>query len=271
MRIGKPAGLAQLCQKIAAAPTRASPRRAMSNSAGADLAFYQTLPGATSSVPYQIETAALNPLTRQFSATDAVNTIGVTTSTQTNFLLTNADVEVATYNAGGTLTFTTAKPAEGTGSYLVVASAPAHSDGAITASSATPVFRVVPSASAQALYPAPPPSASGTSATLTLALTPSTTSTYNRGTLLISSGGRVVDTVDLTQALLSGGGGRSALALSVQALPAGTAGSAYATAVYDFEVRVWNTGTPAVGPSYSWLTGVDLSQGITTIPAFALP
>jgi len=236
--------------------------------AAAEVGFYETLNTSVNKLPYRIEGTALNPLTRQFSATDAPNSIGTTTSIQTNFVLTNANVLVGTYTSTGAVTFAEITPAEGTGSYLVSASAPLHTPSPLVASASTPVFRVVPGTNAQPIYPLAPAPASGTSATLSVSL-PAGTYLYDNATLVISAGGLVVDAVDLAQALATASG--ATLHVGVAGLPVGTPGSVYTPAVYDMEVRAWQSGAPNNGVHYSWLNGVDMTNGIAPNQVLSLP
>lgn len=229
--------------------------------AASDLYFYQTLQSPANASPYVMETAGLNPLTRLFSATDSTSP-----ATPTYFLLSSAQVQVASYNAGASLTFASQTPSPCTGCYLAAPSAALRAAPSLTSS----VLKVAPSSVAQVLYPTPPTSASGTAGTLNVVLPAGSSGyRYNAGTLLISSAGQVVEAIDLAQALATANGGT--LTINVAGLPSGAAGAAYAPAVYDLEARVWNTGRTNPGVSYSWVTGVDMSQGLATTQTLTLP
>ncbi len=228
--------------------------------AGADVGFFETIRSA-SPAPYLIESASLNPLTRQFSATDSTDPI----VSDTAWLLSNSPVWVGAYNGGSAITLTNAVPAEGAGAYLVAASAPLYTDGALTLR----VNPIATTATPTPLYPAVPVSASGIVTNVAVTLLPSTLR-YDRGTLLFSAGGKVVQAVDLAAALLAGAGD-APITVTVYGVPTGGLSGSYRSAVYDVEARVWNSGNPSQAVRYSWISGVDLSSGLTSTLSLNLP
>lgn len=229
--------------------------------AGDDIDFYATLSSA-SSVPHLIEFAALNPLTRQFSATDASDLSSVTPSVQ----LANANVLVGAYSTSGTITFAAATPVEGTGAYRAVSSGALQTPGAMGSAA----LLVQPQSTPRALYPVAPASASGITGTLTVTLAPGAYR-YDSGSLLVSTGGVVVESIDLAAALAAAGNGSTSFNVAVARLPVGTPQAPYSSAVYDFEVRAWHSGYPSQGVHYSWQTGVDLSAVTNSTLALSLP
>lgn len=235
--------------------------------AASDIGFYQTLTSPASSVPYLMETAALNPMTRQFSTTAASDPLD--TSNPAYVELTNSSILVGTYNSGGAIAVAAQNPLEGRGTYSVVAGAHLFS-APIPTGTAPTVSAPGSSNTVITLLPAPPLSASGVLAPLTVTIAASTTQAYDGGTLIVSAGGRVVDAVDLASALALAPSGP--LTLQLRGVPSGSASIAFPQAVYDFEVRVWNSGYPLQGVRYSARnTPLDLSQIPISTVALQLP
>lgn len=233
--------------------------------AGADVEFYATVASA-SAAPYLIESAAVNPLTRRLSATDASD---LTVTASPTLVLANADVRLGTYNAGNAISLASTKPLEGTGAYRVAGGALLHADGALGGAAAL-VQPQPAAATAIVLYPVAPVSASGLAQPLVVSLTPGSYR-YNAGTLLVSSGGVVVEAIDLGAALAASGNGATTFSVRVPGLPVGSATAPYLPALYDLEVRAWHSAYPKQGVRYSWHTGVDLSTGLGQTQTLTLP
>jgi Domain of unknown function (DUF4382) len=218
--------------------------------AGAEVDFYQTL--WFSSAPYLIDSAALNPFTRQFDA---------------DWTLSAGNVDVGTYNAGGAITFTSRAPVQGQGGYLVATRAPLRAAGLLDT-------RVVAPQRAQTvtILPSPPLTASGSiRGLLPVSLSQATAGRYDTGLLVVSSGGVIVDTVDLTAAFAAAAPGAT-FAVGVVGLPIGTPAAPYLPAQYDVVARVWNSRSPASTLTFASLsTTLDLSAQVPTGVVLALP
>ncbi len=203
--------------------------------AGALLKFYQTL-ARQGDVPYVIEGGPIDPFNEVLFAPQALSTATIDSGTWSS--------------SGANITVVSAAPAEGTGTYLVAASAPSYNDGPLTprvsapASGTNTVTVVVPGLTL----------ASGAAAgTLTATVTATAPGTYAAGELLVSHAGTLVATAPLSQAAFSGSG--TAVSVSV---PAETP-----TAVYYLTVRAW-TNDPSVAPVIqSYSTAVNM-QGSAT-------
>ncbi len=218
--------------------------------AAADVDFYQTL--WFSSAPYLIDSAALNPFTRQFDA---------------DWVLSAGDVQVGSYNAGGAIAFTSRSPVQGQGGYLLASRAPLRDPGLLDT-------RIVAPLRGQTLtvLPSPPLTASGsTRGILPVTLSQATAGRYDTGLLVVSRGGVIVDTVDLTAAFAAAGpGGR--FTVGVIGLPVGTPSAPYLAAQYDIVARVWSSRAPATTLTFASLsTTLDLSSQVPTGVVLALP
>ena len=222
--------------------------------ASASVDFYQTLP--ISSAPYLMESAALNPLTRQFDA---------------DWALPNSNVLVGTYNGGGSVAFSERTPIEGTGSYLLATRAPLRGAGPLDTRVSAPGR-----AQTVTVYPSPPLPASGSligvaNGALQVQLSQATAGHYNTGTLIVSHGGVVIQNVDLTAAFAQAGASGT-LAVYVIGLPTGTAAQPYLPAQYDVVARVWNSATPSTSLTFASLTNtLDLSAQIPFGAVITLP
>jgi len=175
--------------------------------AGAQVAFYQTLATA-GEVPYVIDSGTYS-------------------------------------TSGASVTLVSTPPKEGAGGYLVAASAPSFTDGALTTSvSATTAMPVtVPTL---ALAPG------ATAGSISASVTQATAGKYDHGELLVSHDGTLIATTPLDAALAQGAGAT----LTVSGLPAGTS-----AALYYVAVRVWNASGTLQRHSYP--TAIDL-RGSTT-------
>lgn len=214
--------------------------------------FYETLP--SSSAPYLIECAAMDPYTSTFDA---------------NWVLTNAPLSVGTYNAGGTITFTNTTPAEGSGRYRVATAAPLFAPGNLDTRVGPPLAGSL----TQLLSPSAPLPVSGSTTTslLTIQISQGTAGAFNTGTLVISHGGVVIQAVDLTAAFAAAGSSGT-FQVYVPGLPSGTASSPYLPAQYDVLARVWNSARPASTLTFAALSRqLDLSSIVPTGAVIALP
>lgn len=189
--------------------------------AGALVGFYQTLPGS-SEVPYLIDAQPIDPFTRTFNA-DVAESLGT--------------IDHGTYSSGS-VTVTAADPTEGAATYRVAGTAPLFADGALTTTvtglsgSTTTASIAVPTLTA----------ASGARLiTTTVTIGKSSSTKYNKGELIFSHDGSIVQTVAIDSVLT-----QSANAiLTISGLPGGASTGQFADGVYYVSVRVWNTSDPA--------------------------
>jgi len=207
--------------------------------AGALVGFYQTL-GAKSEVPYVIEASPIDPFNQRFVSAVA---------------LSEGTIDSGTFVASGdTINLVSAEPREGSGKYLVAASAPAYADGTFGATVSPPASGTNP---VTATVPALALAAGATKGSLVAAVTPATPGKYDHGELLVSHEGQLVAQVALDSALAQGG--------SVSAsVPAGTS-----TALYYVSVRVWNSSDPGGTLKRQWYPGA-LDLRATTSGATAI-
>jgi hypothetical protein len=206
--------------------------------AGAQVAFYQTLPTA-GEVPYVIEASPIDPFNQVLANAQALST---------------GTLDSGTYSASGAaVTLVSAAPAEGAGRYLVAASAPSFTDGALTttvsappAGTTTAVAVTVP-----ALTLAP----GATSGSISASVTEATAGKYDHGELLVTHDGTLVATTPLDAALAQGAGAT----ITASGLPTGTSAARYYVAV-----RAWNS-RDASGTlqRQSYPTAIDLRGSAT--------
>ena len=206
--------------------------------AGAQVAFYQTLPTA-GEVPYVIEASPIDPFNQVLANAQA---------------LSRDTVDSGTYStSGAAVTLVSAAPAEGAGRYLVAASAPSFTDGTLTttvsappAGTTTPVVVSVP-----ALTLAP----GATSGSISASVTEATVGKYDHGELLVTHDGTLVATTPLDAALAPGAGAT----IIASGLPTGTSAARYYVAV-----RAWNSrDAPGTLQRQSYPTAIDLRGSAT--------
>lgn len=177
--------------------------------------FYQTLP--TSSRPYLIDYTDVNPFGGGFGA---------------DLGLATARVVYGAYNDGNVISFATATPDEGTASYRLAANSRwrAASDFVTVAGASggsdTPQLVALPQSNL------PDGAFAGSISGTILFNAPGQFDSLH---LIVSRGGQIVDTVDLTSAIA----GSATVNFSVADVPAGTANS-----LYDLSIRAWRSGNP---------------------------
>jgi len=209
--------------------------------AGALVGFYQTLPGS-SEVPYLIDAQPIDPFSRTFSADQAQSA---------------ASIDYGTFASGSNVTLTTADPTEGAATYRVAGTAPLFSDGALT----TTVTAPSSSSSTATLVAVPTLAAASGAALNTTSVTVSKSSStkYNKGELIFTHDGAIVQTVALDSILTQ----TANATLTISGLPGGSASGQFADGLYYVSVRVWNTSSPAstvVREIYP--TPLDLRTGV---------
>ena len=211
--------------------------------AGALVGFYQTLPGS-SEVPYLIDAHPIDPFSRTFSSDQAQST---------------ASIDYGTFTSGSTVTLTSADPTEGAATYRVAGTAPLFSDGALTTTVTAPS-----SSTSTATSVAVPVLTAASGAALvstTVTISKSSSTKYNKGELIFSHDGAIVQTVAIDSILTQ----TANATLTISGLPGGSSSGQFADGLYYVSVRVWNTSTPATLPSREiYPTSLDLRTGALT-------
>lgn len=211
--------------------------------AGAVVDLYQTIP-ANGEVPYVVDQVPIDPFSRTLLYNEAVPT---------------GTLDWGTYASGGNVALTTVTPTQGQSVYFVSAQAPLFSDQGEL------VTTLAPPASGTGPVPVTMPILSPTtgSGSLSITVAPTVAGKYNRGELIVSHDGTIVQTVAIDTALTQNGGAT----LTVQGIPAGGSASSFDNAVYYVSTRAWNTSDPAgTLQRQSFTTPIDLSSGSATGP-----
>jgi trimeric autotransporter adhesin len=224
--------------------------------AGAEVAFYQTLPGSNE-LPYVIERSPIDPINQVLATPQQLSTGTVDSGTFNNENTTDAvegtdtidttdTTSTTSTNTSGTLvTVVSASPKEGTGSYQVAADAPFYAYGALgtkvsmpasaaSASVTTPVQEVAVGALSLASGNNP--------VTVNVEVNEAHPGKYNAGEVLIGTNGQLVAAASLTSALQGGGG-----TVVLDKVPGGTP-----TSVYYVTVVAWNSANPQTTFTRQW-------------------
>jgi hypothetical protein len=217
---------------------------------GAWLSFYQTI--ANDSVPYEVRYRHLNPYTGILG--DPIE-------------LSTESIQVATFNPGGTLTFTVDNTSKGTFSMVADASADLYDPGTAITGITGSAGSMVPIAAASNSPPVDSSATAGTiSCTFDMALLGSGTgagmgkgrsiSLPTKGQMLVTHGGMIIDSLGTLS-------GDSSVATAMQAGSAVTISnipSHIPQAVYGVYVLGWSNSVLVAGD----VLGVDLSSGNAT-------
>ena len=196
--------------------------------AGAWVSFYQTLP--TDPVPYEIKTSHINPFSIKGEFSNPVE-------------LSGGPLRVAAWNNAGPLTFNQVTPVEGIGNYKAAAVALLFTRSEyINASSLTPLLNF-------------------NTLTLTAPATNKTISGniivrdpgLNRGVLLITQGGLLVDNLDVSSQMKEGTN-----PYTTGNLPGGVAATPLPNAFYDLYALGWNAAQPDTTAATGVASGVNL-------------
>lgn len=202
--------------------------------AGAWVSFYQTLPN--DSVPYEIRTRHIDPFNPNG---------GFATSIE----LSAGPLHVGAWNDGGPITFETVTPFEGPGNYRAAPSAVLYQRGDYGyVNSLEQIFAFDP------LVIAEPATGNTISGNITV-----TDPGLDRGMMLITHGGMVVDNLDVSS--LMGVGNN---AYTTRELPGGTAAAPLPEAFYDLFVLGWNAAQPESNQATGNATGVNLQTSSST-------
>lgn len=208
---------------------------------GADVQFYQTLPGETA--PYEIRFRAVNPFSGNFTYDEP---------------LSLGPVLLGQYVAAGDPTLAQVVPNEGLGGFLPYGGAPyfsrtAASSGTLTPGGAPSLFTI------GALSIASPASADSIGGSLTQG----TAGRYDSGYLIVSHDGYIVTTLPLAAVLAQNGGAGGAY--SLDNIPGGSATQSFAPGLYYLHALVWNSAHPLLTLQRVEGTAVvDLSTGSAT-------
>lgn len=233
-----PLALAPADEYLAALSSPAQPT-------GSWINFYQTVPGVAA--PYQVRFRHVNPFT------------GLT---GLPVVLPAGNLRVGEYVANGAPALSEVVPVEGGGSFSAIADATFFTRGAPTV--------VAPPASGGMTYFAgaslavnPAVAVPGT---IRVNVTAGTPARFDRGQLVITRFGLIVDSVDISGLLAAGG------TAVVDDIPAGSAAKPLPAGVYFAFARVWNSGNPLLRPRIvPILEAADLRTSANATLALALP
>ncbi len=206
--------------------------------AGAHVGLYQTVPGFN--VPHLVEYQGLDP----FNGGLAVR------------LNLSADaLDHGAYSSGADISFSTVAPDEGAGTYRIGASAPLWTPSTLSGTLSAPGGSTT---AVQPLFLPALGTAQGGTLGLNGTLDLGSAGRFDRGFVLVSRGGQLIETVDLTAALA---GLSASPGFTVPVLPAGATGTRY-----DVSVRLWNSLDPAGSVARASASApVDTSRGTQSI------
>jgi hypothetical protein len=185
---------------------------------GARVTFYQTASSA-SALPYSIDGTAVDPVSHRLPA-DA-------------FALSAGPLMVGAYSSGGSVSFTTAPPAQNDAGFIIGSEGLYRTD---TLAGTAATVAGISTAPTEVFVPVPTVAAGGQLGTLTVTL--SSPGGFDSGFIVASAGDRVVETANVPQVLAAGGG---TVTLSV---PAGSALASSAGVPYQVAVRAWSSSNP---------------------------
>ncbi len=204
--------------------------------------LYQTLP-ASGEVPYLVDQVVIDPFARSLLTDESLPT---------------GAIDSGTYVSGGNVALTTSTPVQGVSTYLVSAQAPLFSDGTLLTVLAAPSSGSGP---VQVTIPTLVPAAGAASGSISVTVTPVQAGKYDRGELILSHDGAIVQTIAIDSALTQNGGAT----LQVLGIPGGGSASSFDNAVYYVSTRAWLSSNPAGTLQRQTFTSpVDLSAGSLT-------
>jgi Domain of unknown function (DUF4382) len=215
---------------------------------GTQVDFYQTL--LSGAVPYLVEWSLINPYSSGFAY---------------NLALSSSSVAVGAYNSGNTISFSTVRPLEGIGGYQIVSEGTLRAASALNTGAPGTVLQSLGSPRVLAIVPPLPGIASGgTIGTLSGTVTVGSPGRYDTGALLVSQGGQLVDSLNISTALA---GGARSFTFTDPTVPAGLP-----LAVYDVSVRAWKSTNPTGTLARIGLVNqVDLRQSTAVNVTIPLP
>ncbi|MGB2816712.1 MAG: DUF4382 domain-containing protein [Burkholderiaceae bacterium] len=192
------------------------------NPTGSWVNFFQTLPGATE-VPYEVRFRNVNPFTGDIG---------------TPFPLSSGGLRIGNYVAGGDPVLAPVVPQEGAGAF-------ASRAGAVQYTTSASVGVLPPSSGSNTTIAFPAlgvDTAVAVAGSIDLKVATLTAGRYDKGQLVVSRFGSIVNSQSIDTALGNGG------TVTMGNLPAGSAALPNPGAVYYAYVRVWNSTTPLVRP-----------------------
>ncbi|WP_243374221.1 DUF4382 domain-containing protein [Geotalea sp. SG265] len=196
--------------------------------AGAAVTFYQTLP--TDPVPYEIRFRHIDP----FSTTGSFST---------PIELSSGPLHVGAFSNGGPITLTSVTPTEGQGVFFAIATAELFNPSPRTSvSSLTPLIAFSP------LAISAPAEARTISGKITVK-----DAGLDQGIMLITHGGTLVDTLDLSDKVKVGDN-----PYTTGKLPGGTTAAPLSGALYDLFVLGWSAAQPDKTTETGSAAGVNL-------------
>ncbi len=182
---------------------------------------------------YATPTAADKPYEFGFSHLN-----GFTGTMTRDYRMANGPLLVGAYLAGGSPNFSAVAPAEGSGAYSAVFSANnfkrAAAAAAVAASGTSTSFVTPPT-----MLPLATVAQLGT---ITGNLIQSKAGAWDRGLLVVSHRGAIVNAITLDTVLSANGGSGGAYAIT--SLPSGSKANPLAGGAYDVYLRIWNSKTP---------------------------
>lgn len=185
---------------------------------GATVGFYQTVPGSTAAHLVEYETP--DPFNGGFIA-------DVTLSADT--------LDYGSYASGSDVSFATSAPDEGVGTYRLGSFAPLRNASTLSTTTSAPTSST--SAVQPVFLPALGSASGGATLGVNGTLNLGTAGRFDRGFVLISLGGELIDAVDLQTSL---GGNSATASFALASLPAGTPGT-----TYEVTTRLWNSNDPS--------------------------
>lgn len=190
---------------------------------GSWINFYQTLPG-NGEVPYEVRLRHVNPFSGDINVP---------------VVLSRGNLRVGDYVAGGSPTLGSVTPQQGAGSFAVRAVAlqytPSSFAAALPPASGSNTTVALPALTVDSAVAAP--------GAITFNVTTQTAGRYDRGQVVVSRYGMIVNSVPVDGVLATNGG-----ALTLSNLPAGSATLTNPGAVYYAYLRVWNSTNPLLRP-----------------------
>jgi Domain of unknown function (DUF4382) len=184
---------------------------------GARVMFYQTV-SASGELPYAIDGTALDPVSHRLPGSA--------------FALGAGPLMVGAYSAGDSVSFATLTPVEGNGGFVVGTEGLYRAD---TLARTPSVISGASGAGTPVVAPYPAIAAGGSAGTIALTIS-TTAGLYNSGFVVVSAGGRIVETVNVAALLLAGGG-----TVTIANLPAGGGLVPSGGVPYQLAVRAWNS------------------------------
>jgi len=216
---------------------------------GADVRFYQTVPGTAAT--YEIRTQGVNPFTGTFTDDEPLSLDAL---------------QVGAYMAGGDPTLSAVTPNEGLGGFVPWGDAPYFMRTVAQTGTLTPALNNPTGFTIGALS-----IASGASAdSIGGNLTQSTAGTFDSGYLIVSHDGYIVTTIPLSGVLaLNGGAGG---AYTIGNLPGGTSSLSFPHGLYYLHGFLWNSQDPLLSFRRIEDTAVvDLRSGSATNVDITVP